>query len=177
MNKNTPFKIISSKHNGKFHRSWEENRVLSYENDVLIGCNNKTNVKESNGEKWYTKDPALFYFHHHYWFNVIVVFEESDYFYYCNVSSPCKWKNENELHYIDYDVDIIVASNYTYEVVDQDEYAENKLKYHYPIHVQNEVQKAVKQIELLIEKRRPPFSVSFINKWAKLLIKDNENLD
>lgn len=161
-----PFKIVSLKHKGEFHRSWEHNVLLYDEEDIVIGYNNKTLVKEPNKKAWRTEDPALFYFHKQYYFNVIIIFAEEDYFYYCNLSSPFKWK-DNELHYIDYDIDFIVQSNLTFKLVDEDEYANNKEKYAYPFSIQEEVKKAVAQLKRFIEERKGPFSKKFIQKWSQ----------
>lgn len=159
-------KIVSFKHNGKLHRSWENNTILSYENGVCIGGNYATIVSESDGRLWRTTEPALFYFEEHQWFNVIIVFEGDDYFYYCNICSPCEIKN-GELHYIDYDIDIIVRSNYSYEIVDGEEFVENKSLYNYPDFVYEEVNRAIEQVEKLIQKRKSPFDELFITYWLE----------
>lgn len=166
MRKGKEFKIVSSKYNGAFHRSWEKNIILSYEHDFLIGYNNKTIVKETNGEKWRTTEPALFYFTKQHWFNVIILFNEDGFYYYCNISSPFELK-KHELHYIDFDIDFIVQSNFSYEIVDLDEYKKNKQIYAYPNQIQAEIQLAKKQVEQLIKQRKSPFSKSFIRKWSK----------
>lgn len=160
------FKIVSTKHNGSLHRSWEKNTVFSYKDGILIGGNDATLVYEADGKVWRTTEPALFYFTEHDWFNVIIVFEEKDYFYYCNIGSPFKWVR-NELQYIDYDIDVIVRSDYTYEIVDRDEFVENKKMYNYPDSVKNEVNRAIEQVEKLIRSRKGPFAKSFVAKWAE----------
>jgi len=169
LNVGSVFKIISSKYNGTFHRSWEKNIALSYNGETLIGGNDRTIVKEANREEWYTKERAIFYFHKYSWFNVIVVFEVDEYYYYCNISSPFTWKNE-ALHYIDYDIDIIVRSDFAYEIVDEDEFNKNKKTYTYPLQVQQQVYDAVDHVKSLIQKRVPPFSDSFVQKWGAKLI-------
>lgn len=158
------FKIVSTKHNGNLHRSWKKNMMLSYENGVLIGGNYETLVTEANRKVWRTTEPALFYFTEHHWFNIIIVLGKSDYFYYCNISSPFKWVGD-ELHYIDYDIDVIVRSDYTYDIVDEDEYTENKQTYCYPDIVQQEAYRALDQLKEMIKARKGPFSPSFIQKW------------
>lgn len=163
----TPFKIVSFKHDGRFHRSWEENDLLYYKGDVLIGSNQHTLVTESKGSQWYTKEPALFYFHHAYWFNIIILFTKDDYYFYCNISSPFTWHHE-EVHYIDYDIDIIVRSNLTYTIVDRDEYNIHKRKYNYPSSLQQNIEKAIRQLMYRIKNQKEPFSPSFINKWSSL---------
>lgn len=168
------FKIISTKHNGKLHRSWEKNTVLSYENGVLIGGNYETLVTEASRKVWRTTEPALFYFTKHHWFNVIIVFEKGDHYYYCNICSPFKWIDD-ELYYIDYDIDVIVLSDYTYDIVDEDEFAENKLKHQYSTTVQQEAYRTLEQLKAIIKARKGPFSPSFIQKWRTTFNRFIEN--
>lgn len=158
------FKIISTKHDGLLHRSWEKNIVLSYENGILVGGNNQTLVTEANGNAWRTTEPALFYFTKQHWFNVIIVFEKSEHYYYCNISSPFKWIGD-ALHYIDYDIDLIVKSDYTYDIVDENEFVKNKQTYLYPDYVEKEAYDAIDQLVGFIEMRKGPFSPFFIQKW------------
>lgn len=173
MCKKNVFKIISLKHDGQLHRSWETNELLANKDPILIGGNNRTIVKEADGEKWRTNMPAIFYFHKHYWFNVIVLFHTPHhYYYYCNISSPFVWNNR-EVHYIDYDIDVIVQSNFTYEVVDQNEFKENKRRYEYTPYIQKQVQQATNQLIDLIENKKPPFSPSFVKKWSAVYFKQN----
>ena len=164
LNEKAIFKIVSKKHDCSFHRSWEENFLLFDHRDVIIGGNYQTNVTESTSKIWRTNQPALFYFSKKHWFNIIVIFDENDYFYYCNISSPFTWIH-NELHYIDYDIDIIVQADYSYEVKDETEYEENCQKYRYPRSIQVEIMRGKNELIEMIKKRDMPFNKTFIEKW------------
>lgn len=161
-------KIVSLKHDGSFHRSWEENTVLEETKEGLIGMNNRTMVVEADGTRWLTEEPAIFYFYPDKWFNVIVLFTEDDYSFYCNVSSSYR-KEGQVLSYIDYDVDLIVSSDLRYRFVDVDEFIFHRKKYSYPSKVVSNVQKASKQIVEAITKKADPFNASFVEKWKRYL--------
>lgn len=171
---NKTFKIISTKHDGRLHRSWEENHLLTFESKTLIGGNNRTIVTESNGEKWRTEAPALFYFYCQKWYNIIVVFEGDSYFYYCNISSPFTCE-KGTLFYIDYDIDIIVRDNYSYSIVDQEEYERNRLVYQYPNDVRNKIDWAIDELLQLIESRTAPFNKQYITKWLNIYLEQIKN--
>lgn len=163
------FKIISKKHDNSLHRSWEENIILFNDHNILVGGNDRTIVLENDGKKWRTKEPALFYFSKIHWFNIILLFQENTYFYYCNLSSPFEWHN-NELHYIDYDIDVIVQADYSFEVKDEMEYEENCLKYHYPESIQKQIMNGKNELITMIENRITPFNEQFIDKWKSLFL-------
>ena len=80
--------IQSYKHNGQLHRVWEQSLVLKGTDTVVIGANDKTQVTESDGRTWITREPAICYFHSKYWFNIIGMLRNDGIYYYCNISSP-----------------------------------------------------------------------------------------
>src|SRR5690625_427735 len=120
-------KINSFKHDGSFHRSWENSVILSQTESELIGANENALVTEKNGHQWRTTEPAVFYFPRHDLFNVIGLIKYDGTHYYCNISSPFMLENET-LSYIDYDLDIIVTPSFSYELVDQTEYLYHQQK-------------------------------------------------
>ena len=117
----TDIKIQSYKHNGIMHRVWESTMVLKGTEQVIIGANDKTMVVESDGRTWITREPAICYFHSKHWFNIIGMLRDDGIHYYCNISSPFVFE-ENAIKYIDYDLDLKVYPDMTYDVLDEDEY-------------------------------------------------------
>jgi len=156
--------IESVKHDQTLHRKWNENTILYSNEGIVIGKNNQTTVQEGSGAKWTTSIPALFYFHRQKWFNIIYVMERNVAYYYCNISSPFHFQN-NKIQYIDYDIDFIVQLDYTYTIVDRDEYEDNKKRYLYSDTVQHNVKKAVNELEEWINQRKDPFNTRFVQRW------------
>ena len=161
-------KIESLKHDRSLHRRWEENIVLYADETIVIGANNITKVTQGNGESWTTKVPAIFYFNRNKWFNIIYLFQEARPFYYCNLSSQFTYDNQT-IRYIDYDIDFIVQLNHTFKIVDQDEYKENKLRYHYPKTIEKQLGRAKQDLKTWIKQHRDPFNETFINRWRNEL--------
>src|SRR5690625_6216407 len=59
----TEIQIHSYKHDGHLHRIWKNNFILKKTESIVIGANDKTQVIESDGRAWITREPAIFYFH------------------------------------------------------------------------------------------------------------------
>src|SRR5690554_4874846 len=116
--------IHSYKHDGSLHRVWKNSVVIKNTDDTLIVYNNKTKVIESSGRVWYSKEPAVVYFFKDQWFNIISMVREDGIYYYCNLSSPYLYDGE-AVKYIDYDLDVKVYPNFSYKILDRNEY-----KYH-----------------------------------------------
>ncbi|WP_368652702.1 DUF402 domain-containing protein [Ornithinibacillus sp. 4-3] len=156
--------IQSYKHNGKIHRIWETNFVLQATQSVIIGANDRTRVIEADGRIWMTREPAIFYFHTDHWFNIIGMMKEDGIHYYCNISSPFVYDRE-ALKYIDYDLDVKVFPDMTYDLLDEEEYEVNRVKMQYPKELHGILENQLIQLHNWIRQRKGPFSPDFIDSW------------
>lgn len=112
------------KHNGKIHRAWNEAILLEEHKNYMVFANDKTQVIESEGNVWKTKEPAIMYFFKDQWFNIIAQLKKDGIYYYCNIATPYIIE-ENTIKYIDYDLDLRVFPTGEYKILDRLEY-----KYH-----------------------------------------------
>ncbi|RYG73252.1 DUF402 domain-containing protein [Lentibacillus lipolyticus] len=156
--------IHSYKHNGQLHRVWENTLVLKGTDMVVIGANDKTTVRESDGRSWITREPAICYFHANYWFNIIGMLRTDGIYYYCNISSPFVYDGE-ALKYIDYDLDVKVYPDMTYDLLDEDEYAEHKEQMSYPVVLDQILEQNVEHLLRWVRQRQGPFAPDFIDQW------------
>lgn len=156
--------IHSYKHNGQLHRIWENNIILKNTETIVIGANDKTQVTESDGRSWITREPAIFYFHAAYWFNVIGMLRSDGIHYYCNISSPFVFDKE-ALKYIDYDLDVRVYPDMTFDLLDEDEYVEHKGQMNYPHILEPILYRNLEQLIVWIRQRKGPFSPGFVDSW------------
>lgn len=156
--------IQSYKHNGQIHRIWENSLVLKGTDTIVIGANDKTQVTESDGRTWITREPAISYFHAQYWFNIIGMIRDDGIYYYCNMSSPFAYDAE-ALKYIDYDLDVKVYPDMTYDLLDEDEYDEHKIQMNYPRVLDRILHNNVEYLLRCIRQRKGPFSPDFVDQW------------
>lgn len=156
--------IQSYKHAGTIHRIWESSLVLKGTETVVIGGNDQTKVIESDGRVWVTREPAIFYFHAKYWFNVIGMIRNDGIYYYCNLSSPFIYDKE-ALKYIDYDLDIKVFPDRTYELLDVDEYELHRRQMNYPEAIDRILKKNIAVLKHWIHQQKGPFAPDFADSW------------
>ena len=93
------------------------------------------------------------------WYNVFR-FSDPDHGlknYYCNVNQPPCFDGR-VLSYIDLDIDVLVAPDLTYKILDVDDFEENARRYAYPDEVQANARRAVDELTALIETRAFPFN-------------------
>ena len=92
------------------------------------------------------------------WYNIFRFMKDDNTtrLYYCNINMPPSLK-DNVLTYIDLDIDVLVQPDFSYQVLDLDEFEENASRYGYSEEVKNQAQTALKELGFLIESRQFPF--------------------
>ena len=51
--------IESFKHDGSLHRFWDRGLILDNNDDYIVIATKRAKVTESNGRRWFTKEPAV----------------------------------------------------------------------------------------------------------------------
>lgn len=77
--------------------------------------------------------------------------------YYCNVNVPPTFA-DGVLSYIDLDLDILVEPDFSYRIVDTEEFEQNVAAQNYSAEVQVNARKALDELVSLIETKQFPFS-------------------
>jgi protein associated with RNAse G/E len=93
------------------------------------------------------------------WYNIFqfLASDGATKLYYCNVNMP-PTINDDVLSYIDLDLDILVQPDFSYEVLDLDEFEANAARYGYPKQITDRAHQAVDELISLIEARQFPFA-------------------
>ncbi|WLR42678.1 DUF402 domain-containing protein [Bacillus carboniphilus] len=156
--------IHSYKHNGYIHRIWHESTILKGSKHLVIGGNDRTIVKESDGRTWMTREPAICYFHARHWFNIIAMIRADGIYYYCNMSSPFVW-DEEALKYIDYDLDVKVFPDMTFQILDEDEYDRHRQEMSYPQEIDKILSRQMQLLIYWIRSKKGPFAPDFCDHW------------
>ena len=77
--------------------------------------------------------------------------------FYCNINQPPSFDGR-VLSYIDLDIDVLVAPDLTYKILDLDDFEANAQAFAYPEDVQANAHGALKELTGLIEARAFPFN-------------------
>ena len=77
--------------------------------------------------------------------------------YYCNVNVPPTFDGK-VLSYVDLDIDILVEPDFSYQIVDLDDFESNAERYSYSLETRTSAKRALKELVHLIEKRYFPFT-------------------
>jgi protein associated with RNAse G/E len=77
--------------------------------------------------------------------------------FYCNIGTPAML-TDNVLTYVDLDIDVLVEPDFSYRVIDLDEFEANIVTQGYSQEVQSRARTALAELIALIEERQFPFS-------------------
>lgn len=146
------------KHDGTEHRRW--NATLARREGDLIVLDAEFDVDVTHevlGEiKKHTR--TIEYYWLGRWYNVFRFL--NDYggtrLWYCNVNTPPEFK-DGALTYVDLDIDIVVQPDFSFQVVDTEEFETKARGYGYSVEVRHEAEKAVDELLGMIELRQFPF--------------------
>ena len=76
--------------------------------------------------------------------------------FYCNLNLPPRFE-DNILDYIDLDLDVLVWKDFSYEILDLEEFEKNSKKFNYTDSLKIEVEKNLKELLSLIKQKSFPF--------------------
>lgn len=156
--------IQSYKHDGSLHRTWSKGLVIDKLEHAWIVVTDHTWVVESDGRRWLTKEPAICFFYDNRWFNIISMVRKNGIYYYCNLASPSIYDGE-AIKNIDYDLDIKVFPDYSFNILDENEYDEHARKMNYPEDIKMIVEMEMRNLIRMIEQNEKPFNFDYINDY------------
>lgn len=153
------FTINSRKFDRTIHQSWKA-KLIRQSGSLLTFTG--TFEKEINHAKLGVIRPGTRSFEF-YWLNrwySIFRFHEPDgelRNFYCNVNQPPVCTG-NVLDYIDLDIDVLVWKDFSYEILDLDEYENNVIMFDYPTDLKVRIAESLQEILNRIKKRSFPFN-------------------
>ena len=165
-------KIQSYKHDGALHRCWESNFLISETDDFYITASTRTRVVETDGRRWFSKEPAVSFFHKRDWYNVIAMIKDEGIIFYVNLASPTLM-SEGMLRYIDYDLDFKLFPDGTIVTLDEREHEHHKQKYNYPSDLLQVIELAKQQVLAHLERRDYPFDPTLVTTLYQRFLKQS----
>ncbi|MFQ6019410.1 MAG: DUF402 domain-containing protein [Dehalococcoidia bacterium] len=151
--------VYATKYDGSFHRQqpgWFIERRGSL---ILLRHRAGIPIEMAVGA-WAPTTNAIGYYWTDRWYNLFRVQsgEELHLGYYCNIAMPARFDG-GAIRYIDLDIDILVRSGGSYEILDEDEFEGNVVRYGYPDDLVRQARQAVREVTGLIQGRASPFDL------------------
>ncbi|HXH70973.1 MAG TPA: DUF402 domain-containing protein [Pyrinomonadaceae bacterium] len=150
--------INSRKFDGTIHKTWSANLIERKDKLLTLVGEFEEEIKHSHLGVIRRGTVSYEFYWLDGWFNVFRFHEPDGSLrnFYCNINMPPKFE-DNVLDYVDLDIDVLVWKNFSIEILDADEFAENSKKYDYSVEIKNKTNESLKKILELVENRDFPF--------------------
>jgi protein associated with RNAse G/E len=151
--------VRACKYDGREHRRWSA-QLLKQEGPLLVlDAYFPEEISHDLLGTIAVGTHSLEYYWLDRWYNVFRFAEPDGQLrnYYCNVNVP-PMLVEGTLNYIDLDLDILVAPDFSYQILDRDDFETNAALYDYSADVQANASRALDELVTMIELRKFPFS-------------------
>ncbi len=151
--------VRTFKYDGREHRTWRARLSEKRGTLILLDAEFEEEIEHSLLGLIARGTVSREYYWLDRWYNVFRFEEPTGELrsFYCNINAPPVLLRDT-LSYIDLDIDILVAPDLSFTVLDEDEFARNILRFNYPLEVQRKSLSALHEVISLIESGQFPFN-------------------
>ncbi|AJR12217.1 Protein of uncharacterised function (DUF402) [Mesomycoplasma dispar] len=163
-----PGKIINIhayKYNGFLYRQWSNARVISNSLTHVVVNLKGSVVKKYGTKSWRFSDSTIFVFPKNTMHNAIITFKPGQnfsYHYYINLASDFIFEDDT-IKFVDFDLDIKIYSKKSFDIVDRDEFLENKEIMNYPAKLDSLLSNEISKIFLLFLQQKSFFNQEYLS--------------
>jgi protein associated with RNAse G/E len=151
-------RVDSLKFDGRLHRSWPARLVRQTGALVVIEGVFETEVRHALLGTIHAGTLSTEFYWTDRWYSVFRFREPSGALrnYYCNVNRPAEF-DDGVLSFVDLDIDVLVAPDFSYTVLDEDEFETHAARFGYDESLRARVRDSLAELLRLIETRAFPF--------------------
>ena len=146
------------KHDGAEYRRWNASLARHEGDMIVLDAEFDVDVSHEILGEIKQRTRTVEYYWLNRWYNVFRFLKDdgSTRLWYCNINTPPEFK-DHLLKYVDLDIDILVQPDFSFQVLDMDEFEANARRYGYSNEEKRQAQKAVDELISMIETRQFPF--------------------
>lgn len=151
--------VRACKYDGHVHRSWVGRLRERRGSLIVLDAEFAEEVRHPLLGRIAPGTRSTEYYWTDRWYNVFRFAETTGALrnYYCNINAPAVF-DDHVLSFVDLDIDVLVAPDFSYSVLDREEFAVNALRFKYPAEVCRQAQLALDELIALVETRHFPFN-------------------
>jgi len=151
--------VRTYKYDGTLHRTWQAQLLHKEDSLIVLDARFPDEIVHDLLGTIASGTHSLEYYWLDRWYNIFRFAQPDGKLrnYYCNVNVPPTFDGET-LSYVDLDMDILVAPDFSYRLLDVEDFEKNAEHYRYPAELQAKARQAVEELVTLIETKQFPFS-------------------
>jgi len=149
--------VVSRKYDGTIRRTWQCDLLEQRDSLLVFVGEFATDIEHPDLGQIKKGTISYEYYWLDRWYNVFRFYEPTGEFrnFYCNINSPPTFSGE-VLDYVDLDIDLLVRPDYSYVVLDVEEYESNAERFRYTPDVREKVGIALQEVISMIESHQLP---------------------
>jgi uncharacterized protein len=150
--------VHARKFDGRLHREWQASLVRQEGSLVVVEGVFEEEIRHAQLGTIAAGTLSAEYYWTDRWYSIFRFREPAGALrnYYCNINQPVKFDGRL-LTFTDLDIDVLVAPDFSYRILDEDEFALNAAAYGYPDFVRESARRALAELIERIERRAHPF--------------------
>lgn len=151
-------KIRTFKLDGKPHRTWNADLVRQEGPLLVLDGTFSADIEHDLLGTIAAGTRSLEHYWMERWYNVFRFSEPNGELrnFYCNINVPPSFDG-SILSYVDLDLDILVAPNFSYQILDVDDFEKNCNAYGHSLEIRDNAQRAIDEVIGMIQTRQFPF--------------------
>ncbi len=151
--------VRACKYDGRLHRSWEARLARRDGSLIVLDAVFQEEILHPLLGRIAPGTLSTEYYWTDRWYSIFRFSAESGALrcFYCNINTPAEFDGRT-LQYLDLDIDVLIAADFSYRVLDRDEFTANAARYGYPPEVLAGAERALTELIALLRGRQFPFA-------------------
>ncbi|UII54729.1 DUF402 domain-containing protein [Cytobacillus spongiae] len=156
---NQGIKITALKYPNIPHYEWQGEVVRKTEDGLFVLCCPGRKLHHySKGATFTINNVSLEYYSFKDWFTAAMEIENGRVVsYYCNIAMPSKMIS-NHVSFVDLDLDFVMSEQTGWQVVDEEEFEENSIKFEYSAELKKAAFESLEELKDRVRKKQFPFN-------------------
>jgi len=157
----TPIEVQTFKFDGQPHRTWHAELVRQEDSLLVLDGTFNVDIEHELIGTIASGTHSLEYYWLDRWYNVFRFSHANGELrnYYCNINVPPTFDGR-VLSYIDLDLDILVQPDFSYQILDAEDFETNAKLYAYTEDLRGNARRGLEELVGMIEQRAFPFEVA-----------------
>jgi len=166
-----PITVRVLKYDGTEYRRWKASLAQQEDSLLVLDAKFEYDVQHQLLGEIKRGTRTIEYYWLDRWYNIFRFLDEdgATRLFYCNVNMPPRFEGAT-LSYVDLDIDILVQPDFSYQVLDQDEFEKHAELFGYDDDTRRQARSAVDELIAMIERRQFPFVVDALSSSVSSVV-------
>jgi uncharacterized protein len=158
-------RVAYTKYDGSLHWHQTMHRLGEDEHGIWLGAPAGRSARRGSEPPIIIEQPYVLLCPDGQWWTAVFNGEPQRVDIYCDISTPPRWPHDGEVTMVDLDLDVLrLRADQQVVLVDEDEFAEHRVRYGYPAEVIRAAEQAAARLQEAISGGVEPFVCAF-RRW------------